>query len=128
MQADVVFTIIFKKDGDYLASPTILGEYGREVCVEIPGAMRAVVLARAPDRDGRSFTSAKMAIYQDGAWQPEQEMTMEAYLSLTPSFQYSVPDTAYRFGVMPRRIVPPAADGKYLAVGKTSTTRNWHFE
>ena len=41
MQPDVVFT----------------------VRVEIPNVMRALVLAMAPDQEGRSFTSAKMAIF-----------------------------------------------------------------
>jgi hypothetical protein len=84
----------------------VLSEFGREVRVEIPNEMRALVLAMAPDQEGRSFTSAKMFLIKDSAWQQVKEMTMEAYLSMTPSFEYSVPDTPYRFVVMPRRIVP----------------------
>jgi hypothetical protein len=70
MLPDVVFTVIFLKDGKYLASPTVLGEFGREVRVEVPNVMRAFVLATAPNQEGRSFTSAKMAIFRDNAWQP----------------------------------------------------------
>jgi len=66
----------------------------------------------APDKEVRSFTSAKMAIFQDNAWQPAKEMSMDALLSLTPSFEYTVPETVYRFVVMPRRIVPVSPDGK----------------
>lgn len=128
MQPDVAFTVIFKKDGRYLASPTLLGEFGREVCVEIPEVMRAEVLAMAPDQEGRSFTSAKMAIFQNNAWQPAKEMSMEANLAMTPSFEYTVPDAPYRFVVMPRRIVPPSPDGHYLAVGETRSTTIWHFK
>jgi hypothetical protein len=108
MRPDVVFTVIFRKGKEYLASPTVLSEFGREVRVEVPNEMRALVMAHAPNQEGRSFTSAKMAIFQDGIWQPPQEMTMEAYLSMTPSFEYSVPGTPYRFVVMPRMIVPGA--------------------
>jgi hypothetical protein len=128
MQPDVVFTVIFKKDEKYLASPTVLGEFGHEVCVEVPDVMRAEVLAMAPDQEGRSFTSARMAIFQGNAWQPAKEMSMEAYLSMTPSFEYTVPDAPYRFVVMPRRIVPASQDGRYLAVGETSSTTIWHFK
>jgi len=128
MRPDVVFTVIFKKDGKYLASPTVLGEFGCELCVEIPNVMRALVLAMAPDQEGRSFTSAKMAVFQDNAWQPVKEMSMEAYLSMTPSFEYTVPDAPYRFVVMPRTIVPVSPDGQYLAVGETSPTTIWHFK
>src|ERR1700733_10537922 len=101
MRPDVVFTVIFKKDGKYLASPTVLGEFGRELCVEIPNVMRALVLAMAPDQEGRSFTSAKMAVFQENAWRPVKEMSMEAYLSMTPSFEYTVAEAPYRFVVMP---------------------------
>jgi hypothetical protein len=112
MRPDVVFTVIFLKDGKHLATPTVLGEFGREVRVEVPNAMRALVLALAPNQEGRSFTSAKMAIFQDNAWQPPKEMSMEAYLSMTPSFEYSVQGTPYRFVVMPRLIVPAANENE----------------
>jgi hypothetical protein len=130
MQSDVVFTVIFRKDGEFLAAPTVLGEFGRELCVEVPDVMRAQVLAMAPDKDGRSFTSAKMAIFRDNAWQPAKEMSMEAQLSMTPSFEYTVPDAPYRFVVMPRRIIAASSDGKYLAVSRTETVTKtaWHFE
>ena len=130
MRSDVVFTVIFRKDGEFLAAPTVLGEFGRELCVELPGVMRAQVLAMAPDLEGRSFTSAKMAIFRDNAWQEPKEMSMEAQLSMTPSFEYTVPDTAYRFVVMPRRIITVSPNGKYLAVSRTETVTKtaWHFE
>jgi hypothetical protein len=127
MRPDVVFTVIFRKDGQHLASPTVLGEFGQEVRVEIPNVMRALVLAMAPNQEGRSFTSAKMSLFQDNVWQPAKEMSMEAHLSMTPSFEYTVPDTPYRFVVMPRRIVPVSQDGQYLAVGEASVTTIWHF-
>jgi hypothetical protein len=128
VQSDVAFTVIFKKDGNHLASPTVLGQFGREVCIEIPNLMRAVVLANAPDQAGRSFTSAKMAIFQDDAWAEAEEMSMEAYLSMTPSFEHTVPNSPYRFVVMPRRIVPASPDGRYLAAGETSTATIWKFK
>ena len=112
MRPDVVYTVIFLKDKKYLASPTVLGEFGREVRVEVPDEMRVLALAMAPNPEGLSFTSAKMFLFQDGAWQQVEEMTMEAYLSKTPSFEYSVPDTPYRFVVMQRMIVPAANENE----------------
>jgi hypothetical protein len=84
----------------------------------------------APDQEERSFTSAKMAIFRDNAWQPAKEMSMEAQLSMTPSFEYTVPDAPYRFVVMPRRIMAVSLDGKYLAVSRTETVTKtaWHFD
>jgi len=127
MRTDVVFTVVLMKDGRPLASPTVLCEFGQEVRVEIPEVMRALVLAMAPDSDGRSFTSAKMAIFQDQDWQPAKEMTMEAHLSMTPSFEYTVPNTPYRFVVMPRKILPLSLDGQYFAAKETISTTIWHF-
>jgi hypothetical protein len=112
MRPDVVYTVVFMKDKKYLASPTVLGEFGREVRVEVPEEMRVLALSMPPDQEGRSFTSAKMFLFKDSAWQHVNEMTMEAYLSMTPSFEYSVPDTSYRFVVMQRMIVPAANEGE----------------
>jgi len=130
MRPDVVFTVIFKKDGEFLAAPTVVGEFGRELSVEIPNMMHAQVSAMAPDQEGKSFTTAKLAIFRDNAWQPAKEMSMEAHLSMTPSFEYSVPDAPYRFVVMPRRVIPVSPDGQYLAVSTTETITKtaWHFK
>jgi len=130
MRPDVVFTVIFRSGGEFLAAPTVLGEFGRELCVEIPELMRAQVLAMSPNQQGRSFTSAKLAIYRDQAWQPAKEMSMEAQLSMTPSFEYTVPDAPYRFVVMPRRVIPASPDGRYLAVSRTQTVTKtaWNFD
>jgi hypothetical protein len=110
MRPDVTFQVIFLKDRQYLGAPTVLGEFGREVRVEVPNVMRALVLALEPDQEGQSFTSAQMSIFRDNVWQPPKEMSMKANLSMTPSFEYSVEGTPYRFVVMPRRIVPAASE------------------
>lgn len=52
MKPDVVYTIIFMKDKKYLASPTVLSEFGREVRVEVPNEMRVLALAMAPNQEG----------------------------------------------------------------------------
>jgi hypothetical protein len=130
MQPDVVFTVMFRKNGECLAAPTVLSEFGLELCVEVPRVMRAYVLAMAPGQHGLSFTSAKMAIFRDNAWQPAKEMSMEANLSMTPSFEYTVPDEPYRFVIMPRKIISGSTDGKFLAVSRTETVTktSWHFD
>ena len=57
-------------------------------------------------------------------------MSMEAQLSMTPSFEYTVPETPYRFVVMPRRIIAVSPDGKYLAASRTETVTKTvsHFD
>lgn len=100
---DVAYTVIFLKDGKPLATPTVVGQFGQEVRLEVAG-MRAAVSASAPDANSRSFTSAKMTVFKDGAWQAPKEMSMEAVLSASPSFEYSAEGTPYRFVVMPRLV------------------------
>lgn len=109
---DVVYTVVFLKDGKSLDRQTVVGQFGREVRVEIPNLMRVVVMAEAPDANARSFTSAKMSIFQNGVWQSPKEMSMPATLSMTPSFEYSVEGTPYRFVVMPRSITPAANESE----------------
>lgn len=108
VRPDVIYQVFFKADDEFLGSPTVLGQFGREVRVEIPNLMRVIMTTEEPDPDGKSYTSARMAIFQDNAWQPEREMSMKAALSNTPSFEYSVDGTPYRFVIMPRLIVPAA--------------------
>jgi hypothetical protein len=105
---DVVYTVLFLKDGAVLAAPTVVGRFGQEVRVEVPDLMRVEVSAQAPDADSRSFTTARMSLSKDGAWQSSKVMSMQATLTMTPSFEYSVDGTPYRFVVMPRQVVAAA--------------------
>ncbi|MFW2341661.1 hypothetical protein [Brevundimonas sp.] len=106
--ADVTYQVVFQKGDQVLGSPTVSGQFGREVLIEIANTMRVTVVAGEPDEEGQSLASASMAIFEDDAWQPAKVMSMTATLSATPSFEYSVEGTSYRFVVMPRLIVPPA--------------------
>lgn len=105
---DITYQVIFLRGEEWLGSPTVLGQFGREVRVEIPNTMRVNMITHAPAQDGRAYTSATMSLFQDDAWKPVKTMSMNAILSATPSFEYSVDGTPYRFVVMPRLIVPPA--------------------
>ncbi len=109
---DVAYTVLFLQDGEPLATPTVVGRFGQDVRIEVPNQMRVEVMARAPDSQSHSFTTARMSLYRDGAWQPPKVMSMQATLTLTPSFEYSVDGTNYRFVVMPRAIVPAANQGE----------------
>lgn len=104
--ADVTYRVVFRKGDQVLGSPTVSGQFGRKVQIEIANAMRVTVVAGDPDEEGLSLTSASMAIFKDDAWQPATVMSMMADLSATPSFEYTVEGTSYRFVVMPRLIVP----------------------
>lgn len=105
---DLVYQVHFSAGDELLASPTVASQFGRWVRVEIPGLMRVSMLTGERDQDGEFYTSATMQVFQDNAWQPAKEMSMRSKLEFTPSFEYSVEGTPYRFVIMPRLIVPAA--------------------
>ncbi len=107
--SDVAYRVIFRDGDQVLGNSMVGGLFGQEVQIEVSNAMRVTMVAARPDRNGLSVTSARMAIFKDNAWQPAKEMSMVADLSATPSFEYSVEGTTYRFVVMPRLVVPASA-------------------
>ena len=102
---DVVFNIVLLNEEHVIASPAIVSQFGQQVDIEHDGVLRVSALADAPDADGYSFTRVTMSVFDGTNWLPAEEMSMTAYLSKTPSFQYSVPGTPFRFVIMPRRVV-----------------------
>ena len=111
-QPQVAYKVLFLKDGVVLSAPTVVAAFGREARIEVSDLMRVEVSAQTPDENGRSFTTARMSVFKDGAWQAPKEMSMPATLTATPSFEYSVEGTPYRFVVMPRQIAPAASEGQ----------------
>jgi hypothetical protein len=103
-QSGVMFKVVLLKDGKSMASPSVVGEFGREVTVELAQTMKVVAVASAPNSEGHSLTAVKLSVFESGAMQPAKEMSMLADLSKTPSFEYSVPGTTYRFIVTPRLV------------------------
>ena len=106
--SDVTYRVIFRNGDQALGSPTVLGQFGQEVEVEISNLMRVTMVTERPDQAGLSHTSARMAIFRDNRWQPERRMSMDADLSATPSFEHTVEGTSYRFVIMPRLVAPVA--------------------
>lgn len=107
---DVVYQVLFMQGDEYLGSPTVVGRFGREVNIEIPNAMRVLVSAGSPDADGASLTAARMFLFENGGWREVNSMSMNAFLTATPSIEYSVEGTPYRFVIMVRQIVSAAED------------------
>ena len=108
VRPDVIYQVFFSASDELLGSPTVVGQFGREVRVEIPDVMRVTMFTGERDLDGKFYTSAKMQVFRDNAWQPAKEMSMKSSLAITPSFEHTVEGTPYRFVVMPRLIVPAA--------------------
>lgn len=106
--ADVTYQVFFMVDGEILGAPTVAGQFGREVRVEMPEVMRVTLFTGDRGQDGKFRTSAVMQLFRDNAWQTVREVSMRSKLEFTPSFEYSVEGTPYRFVIMPRLIVPAA--------------------
>ena len=103
----VMFKVVLLDDGKVVASPSVVGEFGREVTVDLAQVMKVVAVASKPNSEGHSLTAVRLSLFEGGVMQPGKEMSMLADLSKAPSFEYSVPDTRYRFVVEPRQVALP---------------------
>lgn len=101
-QPDVVqFEVRLLRDGKVVSSPRVLAEFGKTVTLAQDGVMRFEGSATAPDKDGNSFTSVKLYLFDKGEMKPSRTMSMLANLAKSPSLEYSVPGTDARFVVRP---------------------------
>ena len=101
-QPDVVqFEVRLVRDGKVVSSPRVLAEFGKTVTLAQDGVMRFEGSATAPDKDGNSFTSVKLYLFDKGEMKPSRTMSMLANLAKSPSLEYSVPGTDARFVVRP---------------------------
>jgi hypothetical protein len=98
----VQFKVLLIRDGNVVSSPTVVGEFGKRVTVDLSQTMRVEAIAQAPEADGSSLTAVKLSLFENGVMGPAKEMSMRANLASTPSFEYSVPGTNARFVVVPR--------------------------
>lgn len=110
-QNGVMFKVVLLNGGKVVASPSVVGEFGREVTVELAQTMKVVAVASTPNTEGHSLTAVKISLFEGGAMQPAKEMSLLADLSRNPSLEYSVPGTSYRFVVTPRQVKLPEAKG-----------------
>lgn len=107
----VLFKVVLKNGDQIVASPSAIGEYGKVVTIELSQTMKVIAVASEPNAEGNSLTSYKLTLFHGGAMQPAKEMSMLANLSKSPSLEYSVPGTAYRFVVVSRQVALPRAKG-----------------
>jgi hypothetical protein len=107
-QKAVKFDVVLTRNGTVVSSPSVVGEFGKQLVAEQGGVMKVDATADSPGWDGLSATSVKLYLFENGAMKPVKEMSMRADLSKTPSFEYSVPGTNARFVVKPRLVTVQA--------------------
>jgi hypothetical protein len=110
-QSGVQFEVVLMRDGKVVASPKVIAEFGQTVAVAQGEVMKFEGSASTPDGRGNSLTAVKLSLFENGHMGPPKEMSMLANLTLTPSFEYSVPGTNARFVVMPRLVKLSASKG-----------------
>ena len=108
-QDAVQFEVRLLRDGKIVSSPTAVAEFGKTVTLTQDGVMKFEGTATAPDKDGNSFTSVRLYLFEKGEMKPSKSMSMLANLTKSPSIEYSVPGTDARFVVRPRLVVMRAA-------------------
>jgi hypothetical protein len=110
-QNAVQFDVVLMRDGKVIASPKVLGEFGKTVTLAAGRVMKFEGSATAPDSQGNSFTSVKLYLFENGEMQSSKEMSMLANLSAAPSIEYSVPGTNARFVIKPTLVTLPQSKG-----------------
>ena len=108
-QDAVQFEVRLLRDGKVVSSPRVVAEFGKTVTLAQEGVMRFEGTATAPDRDGNSFTSMKLYLFERGEMRPSKTMSMLANLAKSPSLEYPVPGTDARFIVRPSLVAMRSA-------------------
>jgi len=110
-QSGVQFEVVLMRAGKVVASPKVVADFGQTVAIAQSDVMKFEGSASPPDGKGNSLTAVKLSLFENGHMGPPKEMSMLANLTLTPSFEYSVPGTNARFVVMPRLVKLPEGKG-----------------
>ncbi|MBC3877032.1 M56 family metallopeptidase [Undibacterium sp. FT79W] len=97
----VRFEISIKRNGEILAQPVLLSEFGQKASVEVDNQIKIVSIAQKPQGQ-RSYVES--LIYQNGdkGWILIQQLDMSAAIAQTPSFEYTTPDKQYRIVIKQR--------------------------
>ncbi|MBL8518917.1 MAG: hypothetical protein JNM76_18300 [Betaproteobacteria bacterium] len=101
-QDAVRFEVVVTQAGKLVAAPSMIVEFDKTGSVELSEVMRVEAKAARPGWDGLSETSVRVFVFESGALRPVKDMSMQADLSRTPSFEYTVPGTTTRFVIKPR--------------------------
>ncbi|MEO1543507.1 MAG: hypothetical protein AAFR75_05740 [Pseudomonadota bacterium] len=102
----VLYQVLVLKDGQKVASPSLVGEFEQAVSFKLSDEVRVELVSMPPVGD-KSIVVAEIFFPQLGTQKAEHRFEAEMDLSLTPSFQYTSKDRQYRVEIMPRRIDLP---------------------
>jgi hypothetical protein len=100
------FDTVILESGERISSPSVWFSFGQEAVVEVPGKVRIVARAAAPDGD-RSEVAARLYYFADGSGVLDEEMSMRANIAQTPSFEKTMGNNLHRVVVMPRAATKP---------------------
>ena len=106
-QPGVLYQVTVVKDGQPLASPSLVGEFEQSVSFDVASEVRVEMSARETD-GARAFVTAEIYLPSDGEVALAHRFESEMELDKTPSFQYTSEDKRYRIEIRPRNIeLPP---------------------
>ena len=105
-QSAVQFEVILSRDGNVVATPKAVAEFGKTVAIRTAD-LQFEGTASAPDKNGNSLTAVRLQLVENGATRPLKEMSMLADLGNAPSFDIAVPETNARFMVRAKRVRLP---------------------
>lgn len=102
-QSAVQFEVVLTRDGNVVASPKAVAEFGKTVAIRTAD-LTFEGIASAPDKNGNSLTEVRLQLVENGGTRQLKEVSMLADLGKAPSFDIAVPETNARFMVRAKRV------------------------
>ena len=108
----ICFDVIVSENGEAIATQSAWAPFGHEAVLEIPGRVRVVAAAAAPNRGIHgdiSKVQARMYYLSGNSWVLDWDASMDAYIEHTPSFQRTMADQKHRVVINPRKAERPSS-------------------
>jgi hypothetical protein len=103
-ESGIRFDSVITENGKPISSPSILVAYGQDAVIEVPKTIRIVANAQTPNGD-ISHVKARMYYYSGKGWILDWDTSMDANITMTPSFEHNLGDHSHRIVLMPRKLV-----------------------
>lgn len=97
----VRFEVSIKKNGELIAHPAVVSEFGKAITVEVDKQIKVTSVAQKP-KGQKSYVEASIYEFDGKNWVLTWNPNMQAWLTQTPSFEFTSQDQQYRVVIKPR--------------------------
>lgn len=104
----VRFEVSIKKNGELIAHPAVVSEFGKAITVEVDEQIKVTSVAQKP-KGQKSYVEASIYEFDGKNWVLTWNPNMQAWIMQTPSFEFTSQDQQYRIVIKPRLTTLPTA-------------------